>query len=214
MSKYFVLKRPEPRFFGKLNIAKDVATNRILEQVPDMSSGQYISVWATYEMALHSLTKGNELLAVLALRKKLQDAIDPEDARFDATMILITDTELRMLVAAVQTFDWTMPTQTGSAGTQFYTGWMELFESLLDADSPKYGVSPYDIQRPTEEYLESVRVFDERKVGVAARYEESQARYAAAKAEMEKNAAINDGADLESATLSQGAPVPDSEATA
>ena len=195
MSKYFLLKTPGAKFNGRHNIAKDTVTNRILDRVPDLTSGTFISAWASYEMALQAVMKGADILGVIALRKKFRDAIDPEDARFDLSYVLLTDADMRLLITAVQSFDWTLPTPSGAMGSQFYTTWIELFEAILDKDSVNYGITPYDIARPSEDYLSAVAAFDKRKAIVDDRFAEALTRLAAQRAELEAQATINPDAD-------------------
>lgn len=180
-AKHYLLKRPDARFEGSTTTVIDKETRRVVEAIPDLSRGMYQSPWAAYELALQSVTKGADILAVLQLRKKLQDAADPEDANYDARYVVVTEGEKRLIIDAVRNFDWTFATEKKSLGSSFFVTWTELFEAVLDPDSDKYGFSDYDIARPSEEYVADTAAFDARKVLVAERFEHAKERYAASR---------------------------------
>lgn len=180
-AKYYLLKRPEPRFDGRMTTVIDKETHRIVDTIPDRTAGVYRSAWATYELALQSVTRGADILTVLQLRKKLQDVADPEDATFDASYVVLTETERKLIIEAVRNFDWTFSSDKGSLGSSFFVTWTELFETVLDPDSPNYGFSDYDIARPSDAYVADTAAFDARKSFVAERFRQAQERYAASK---------------------------------
>lgn len=175
MAKHYILKRPEPKFDGHVTLIRDKGTDRILDAIPDLSRGRYVSPWGAYELSLQSLTRGADILAVLQLRRKLQAAMDEEDAQFDAQYVIVTDAEKALLVEAVKTLDWTFSKQRGVMGSSFYVTWVELFETILDPE--RSGFSDYDVTRPSADYVADTTRRDARAVEVAARLEEAKKRY-------------------------------------
>jgi len=180
-AKYYLLKRPEPRFDGRMTTVIDKETRRVVDTIPDLTQGVYRSAWATYELALQSVTRGADILTVLQLRKKLQDAADPEDANYDSKFLVVTDAEHKLIIDAVRNFDWTFSSDKGSLGSSFFVTWTELFETVLDPDSANYGFSDYDISRPSDAYVADASAFDARKSLVAERFRQAKERYAASK---------------------------------
>jgi hypothetical protein len=181
MAKHYLLKRPEPKFEGRQSIVRDRETGAILDTIPDLSSGHYRSAWAAYELALQSITRGADILTIIQLRKKLQEASDQENALLDAKFVILTDVEKNYIVEAVKSFDWTFSKAKGELGSQFFVTWIELFEAVLDTSSAGYGLSEYDVSRPSEDYVKDIARFDKRKSELAAKvalaaslYEESR----------------------------------------
>lgn len=177
MAKHYLLKRPEPKFEGRQSVVRDRETGAILDTIPDLSSGQYRSAWAAYELALQSITRGADILTIIQLRKKLQEASDQENALLDAKFVILTDVEKNYIVEAVKSFDWTFSKAKGELGSQFFVTWVELFEAVLDTASPSYGITDYDITRPSEEYVADVARFDARKAELTAKVARATALY-------------------------------------
>ena len=181
MAKHYLFKRPESRFEGPIAKVR-TADGLLVDSMPDLARGAYRSPWVAYELSLQSATKGTDILTVLNLRKKLQGLIDPVDAHQDASYVVLTEQERRLLVEAVRGFDWTLPDAKGNSRSPFFVTWLELLEAVLDPDSANYGFSDYDVTRPTADYLADTAAFDARKLEMDAKILAAKEEYAKEKA--------------------------------
>lgn len=191
MSKHYLFKRPDARFEGPIVRVRN-AEGLVVDSTPDLARGAYRSAWVAYEIALQSLTKGVDILAVLNFRKKLQGLMDSVDHQCDAVYVVLTEHERKLLVDAVRNFDWTLPDAKGNSRSPFFVTWLALFEAVLDADSTNYGFTEYDITRPTAEYLADAAAFDARKAEVEAKLIAAKAAYAEERAKQAASAPVAD----------------------
>lgn len=194
MSKHYLFKRPDARFEGPVTKVRDTE-GLLVDSIPDLARGAYRSAWSSYEIALQSATKGADILTVINLRKKIQGLTDLVDANKDATYVVLTEQERRLLVDAVRGFDWTIPDAKGNSRTTFFVTWFELFQAVLDKESPNYGFSDYDVTRPTAEYLADTAAFDARKAELDTKLVEAREVYAKEKAKQAEEAPKADAVD-------------------